>query len=91
MKTQIDLLTKHLLAVGVEKVNIVDSLVKEIKSDSIKEMNYLNNQKVVFKPMSKETKVEAIKWTTTMIKMVIRIIIKEIGKVRMTEVGCMYR
>ena len=89
MKTQMDLLTKHLLVGGVDKVKTVGSKGRAYKSDLEKEANYMNNQGV-FGPMVKEAKVETIKGITNMTRPIIEFVIKGIGRVRMTEEGRIY-
>lgn len=79
---------KHLLFGRVEKVMAVGSYSRATESFSKEEAYYFNSQGI-FGTTSKKTKVETIKEKIIMKNLVILIVIKGIGRIRMIEVGCM--
>ena len=83
LKTQIDLLTKHLLLGKTEKVKAVESQ-GTVATNADEEENYVSNQGVS-EAIAKEIKVETI---TT--KLVTRIEIKGIGRGKIIGVEYIY-
>ena len=83
LKTQMDLLTKHLLSAKTQKLKVVASHGRN-DSDSEEEENYLNNHGV------SEAIAKEIKDGFIMIRLDIRIGIKETRRARIIGVDYMY-